>query len=178
MPLVLCGGTAAPFSPVDQASSLALPVDQASSLALPVGQASSLALLGPRLTLSRLPLPLLLLCVVPETTPSASLGPAPRMPLGIIPFSVLGPLHLTQDASHPGSASPGELFRPPASGQLLPHPLHHCERPGTSSLLGAPRPRPPPLWSPHLGLLDPSLPTPLGELSGCSHCPGMWRTDR
>lgn len=147
MPLVLCDGTAAPFSPVDQASSLAL--------------------LGPRLTLSRLPLPLLLLCVFPEMTPSASLGPAPRMPLGIIPFSVLGPLHLTQDASHPGSASPGASSVLPllansfltlfitANAQELPrcwghlsHTLHLCGRH---------------VW----GCWTPRSRRPLGELSGC-----------
>ena len=78
----------------------------------------------------------------------------------LCPGTFANAVHLAREVSHQGSASPGELFHPPASGQLLPHPPHHCKHPGTSPLLGAPLPCPPPSFSPHLGLLDSSLLTP------------------
>ena len=80
------------------------------------------------------------LCTLPGMTPSASLGPCSSDASGhhscLCPGTFARAVHLTREASHPGSASPGELFCPPTSGQLLPHPSHHCRRPGTSSRLG------------------------------------------
>lgn len=81
--------------------------------------------------------------------------------------------HLTQEAPHLGSSSVLPLLANSfltlfitANARELPrcwghlaHALHLCGHH---------------IW----GCWTPRSRRPLGELSGCSHCPGMWRTDR